>query len=160
MTCINAYQPCVKHLSKLISFHGLAFSPPPPVELVVEPGKTPAFSTACKTINHLLYYYLVNLQKRWSCKGPRTIFFKGLEKCPIPLLEDQNPSLSPMSCTQRRRDFTSQTDCKAALVKDERAFTLSSREKPSEFPGIQGQTEWWILPPHMSHTRTVLPRIF
>ena len=46
-----------------------------------------------------------------------------------------------MSCTQGRRDFILQTHCKAALVKDERAFTFSSKEKPSEFPGIRGQSE-------------------
>ena len=39
-------------------------------------------------------------------------------------------------------------------------FTFSSREKPREFPGIRGQSEWWIFSPHMFHTRTVLPRIF
>lgn len=57
VTCINAYQSYVKHLSRLISFHGLAFSPPPPR------GKKTSLFHGLQN-NKSLYYCLVNLQKR------------------------------------------------------------------------------------------------
>ena len=65
VTCINAYQSCVKHLGRLISCHGLASPPPPhPGGFSGSARENPSLFHGLQKKNHLLYFCFVNLRKR------------------------------------------------------------------------------------------------